>query len=562
MRYRLCSFLAVALMMNLSGSSGARPGPKDSLSRQSFQSLDDLLEYISDDWGNLKRSLSDCRTYEDVKTEGEPAVYLPAGVANPRALEEMQKQCNVLVKRLPEKITESDASRIRPHGLLYLEHPYIVPGGQFNEMYGWDSYFIIRGLLRSGRRDLAKGMVENFFYEIEHYGGVLNANRTYYLGRSQPPFLTSMILAVYDAESAAGQANTQWLERAYQFAVRDYEQWTREPHLAGDTGLSRYFDDGDGPVPEIMGDPSDYYRGVARYFLLHEGENSPHLVKVGSERQGLTVGPIFELSTCEPTSPGTSEGDCGPAGRFALSADYYKGDRSMRESGFDVTFRFGPYGAETHHFAPVCLNSLLYQTEKDLERISGLLGRESDRQSWAHKASDRRDKMQKYFWNARRGLFFDYDFIARQQSSYEYATTFYPLWTGSASVEQARAVVRNLGLFEQPGGIVMSRFNSKAQWDYPYGWAPVNLLAIEGVERYGYHQDADRITEKFLSMVFDNFRREHTIREKYDVVERSSQTHIGAGYATNETGFGWTNGAFLELLHQSPPELVARLRKE
>ena len=184
------------------------------------------------------------------------------------------------VLRLPSNISEQQAGAILPHGLLYLPNPYVVPGGQFNEMYGWDSYFIIRGLLRDDHRDLAKGIVENFFYEIQHYGGVLNANRTYYLGRSQPPFLSSMILAVYEADHAAGQADRAWLEKAYGFAVKDHDQWTRAPHLAGDTGLSRYFDEGDGPVPEIMGDPSDYYRGVAHYFLVHEGEQGPHLAKV------------------------------------------------------------------------------------------------------------------------------------------------------------------------------------------------------------------------------------------------------------------------------------------
>src|ERR1035438_10813304 len=97
-----------------------------------------------------------------------------------------------------------------------------------NEMYGWDSYFIIRGLLRDHHQDLAKGMVENFFFEIEHYGGVLNANRTYYLTRSQPPFLSSMILAVYDAEVAEGKPDPSWLEKGYRFALRDYEQWNQK----------------------------------------------------------------------------------------------------------------------------------------------------------------------------------------------------------------------------------------------------------------------------------------------------------------------------------------------
>jgi alpha,alpha-trehalase len=524
--------------------------------QESFESLDDILQYISEDWDNLKRSLMDCKTYADVKISTDAVLYLPAGAANP-AMSAAMKKCDVRVLELPAKVTEDQVGKIRPHGLLYLPNPYDVPGGQFNEMYGWDSYFIIMGLLRNHRLDLAKGMVENFLYEIQHYGGVLNGNRTYYLGRSQPPFLSSMILAVYEAERLAGQANSQWLERAYRFAVRDYEQWNRAPHLAGDTGLSRYFDEGKGPVPEIMGDPSDYYRGVAHFFLMHEGRQSPHLVKASSLAE-----PASEVWICDrPLSP-VAGAECPPEDRLGLSADFYKGDRAMRESGFDVTFRFGPYGAETHHFAPVCLNSLLYKTEKDLEQMSTTLGKKEDARRWATKAAERREQMLKYFWDERRGLFFDYNFETRARSSYEYATAFYPLWAGLASNEQARAAAANLRLFEEPGGLAMSRYESQAQWDYPYGWAPIHLLAIEGLRRYGFQGDADRISEKFLSMVLENFRTDHTLREKYDVVNRSSSTHIVAGYSQNVTGFGWTNGVFVELLHQSPAELVARLKKD
>jgi len=469
----------------------------------------------------------------------------------------MQKRCKVRLAHLPAKITEDEASQIRPYGLLYLPHPYDVPGGQFNEMYGWDSYFIIRGLLRDHRLDFAKGMLENFFYEIQHYGGVLNGNRTYYLGRSQPPFLSSMILAVYEADQVAGQADSSWLERAYRFAVQDYEQWNQGTHRAGDTGLSRYFDEGQGPVPEIMGDPSNYYRGVAHFFLMHEGRQSPHLVKAGS-----LAGLDSEVWICDRGSSEAGGSDCPAADRLGLSADSYKGDRAMRESGFDVSFRFGPYGTETHHFAPVCLNSLLYKTETDLERISNMLGRNEDARRWTAKAAERRERMLKYFWDKGRKLFFDYNFETGERSSYEYATTFYPLWAGFASEEQAGAVAANLPLFEEPGGLVMSRYESQAQWDYPYGWAPIHLLAIEGLRRYGYNRDADRITEKFLSMVLENFRTDHTLREKYNVVTRSSETHIAAGYSQNVTGFGWTNGVFLELLHEAPVELVERLRRE
>jgi alpha,alpha-trehalase len=106
-----------------------------------------------------------------------------------------------------------------------------------------------------------------------------------------------------------------------------------------------------------------------------------------------------------------------------------------------------------------------------------------------------------------------------------------------------------LGRFERPGGIMTSTFVSGSQWDAPYGWAPLQLLAIEGLRRYGYQQDASRIQGKFLSLVLEVFEARGTIVEKYDVVRRSSDVSAGLrfGYGSNEIGFGWTNGVFLEL---------------
>ena len=519
--------------------------------------LDDILNYISTTWDTLTRTMSQCKSLEDAKTDNEPVLYLPADMAIPPSITELQRTCRIRIEHLPAIITgpgQIDPSKIRTHGLLYLENPYVVPGGQFNEMYGWDSYFIIRGLLRDHRADLAKGMLENFFFEIQHYGGVLNANRTYYLTRSQPPFLSSMIMAVYESRTSAGALDSRWLERAYQFAVRDYEQWNEQPHLAGDTRLSRYFDRGEGPVPEIMGDPSHYYRGVTYFFLSHGGSYDSYLVRADeAKRPAQTIpGPQFPVFVCEGELASPNKQDCASPYPVGLNADFYKGDRSLRESGFDVTFRFGPFGAETHHYAPVCLNSLLYKTEKDLERMSTLLGHPEQARSWRTKAAERQRRMVKYLWDGNRGLFFDYNFGTHKRSMYEYATTFYPLWAGLASEAQARAVVQNLHLFEQPGGIATSLTETHAQWDFPYGWAPIQLLAVEGLRRYGYNVEADRISGEFLATVLENFTREHNIREKYNVVTRSSETHIVEGYSQNVTGFGWTNGVFLELLHESP----------
>ena len=522
--------------------------------------------------------MNECVSVVDPKIKVAPVLYLPADVAEPPAVHQLAADCKVRVEHLPleiHRLGEIDTGTIQPHGLLYLPDKYVVPGGRFNEMYGWDSYFIIRGLLRAGRIDLARGMVNNFFFEIEHYGAMLNANRTYYLTRSQPPFVSSMFVDVYRAMEEAKKNNSShdrakdnhadedhaWLERAYADLDKDYGMWTRDPHLAGQTGLSRYYDFGDGPPAEALQDESGFYRKVAQYFFLHPAEARDYVVETNSGSAQPVAGAPYSLQVCD-VSATMARGGCEKAKEFKLSADYYKGDRSIRESGFDVSFRFGPFGAATHHYAPVCLNSLLYKTEKDLEQVSLWLGHADDAKKWNQRAEARKQLISRYLWNQEQGLFFDYNFQNGRMSDYRYASTFYPLWAGLATPEQAKAVAGNLKIFDRPGGLPMSTFESGAQWDLPYGWGNIEMLAIDGLRRYGFNADADHVSYEFLSTVAENFRRDGNIREKYNVASRSSEAHVELGYEMNVVGFGWTNAAFLELLHGLPKEMVDRLEQE
>lgn len=530
------------------------------------QGLEPILDYISKSWETLTRSMEECTTVVDPKLAENSVLYLPAEMTVPASVTEMQKRCHIQVKSLPEKITQPgqiDPSKLDPQGLLYLEHKYVVPGGRFNEMYGWDTYFIVRGLVRAGRLDMAKRMIDNFLFEIEHYGTILNANRSYYLSRSQPPFLTSMILSLYQAEKAAGHEDKKWLERAYGYAAKDYEMWVHEPHLAGDTGLSRYFDHGDVPAPESLKDETDHYRRVAAYFLMHPELDRGYLDREPiSKPNGNGVGKHYAVEVCEQPVKDAAKPNCEDAEGVTLSREFYRGDRSMRESGFDVSFRFGPHGAGTHHYAPVCLNSLLYKYEKDMETMSAMLGRPKDAATWKQRAEARGKNIQKYLWDAEQGMFFDWDLHHKERSTYVYITTFYPLWAGVATKEQAAAIMKNLGKLEQPGGLVMSPYESEGQWDFPYAWAPTQLVAIDGMRKYGFNADADRISYNFLSMIAANFRHDGTIREKYNAVTRSSETAVKAGYNINVVGFGWTNAVFLEFLHQLPQTQVEKLAAE
>ncbi len=176
-----------------------------------------ILAYIDSGWNDLSRSMTDCKSLIDPKVTTAPILYLPAGMAVLSAVASVHQQCKIEVRNLPRKITHMGDVRVAEipdEGLLYLPNPYVVPGGRFNEMYGWDSYFIILGLVEDKHTDLARDMVENFFFEIENYGAILNANRTYYFTRSQPPFLTSMIREVYEHPTGKPLSKA-WLAKAY-----------------------------------------------------------------------------------------------------------------------------------------------------------------------------------------------------------------------------------------------------------------------------------------------------------------------------------------------------------
>ena len=482
--------------------------------------------YVEASWTTLTRSLRDlpeaARDPKMPRAPGEPwPIYLAPTEDRARVRAALRR---LLGRRLSAiELRTLPRGEIAPgeHGLLYLPHPYVVPGGRFNEMYGWDSYFIQVGLLRDGRLALARSMAENFLYEVEHYGTILNANRTYYLTRSQPPFLTAMVWAVYERTR-----DRAWLRRAVPAIERYYRYWTTEPHLVPGPGrgLSRYFDLGEGPAPEVVAAERDaegrtHYDRVREYYRTHEVTDYDESLYYDAGADRLT--PLF-----------------------------YRGDRSMRESGFDPSNRFGPFGVDAVHYVPVCLNALLYRMEVEAARIMSELGEQAQAARWRERAAVRKARIDELLWDEAAGVYFDYNFRTGRRRPYLFATTFYPLWVGLASAKQAARVRASLDRLEAPGGLLTSLERTGSQWDAPFGWAPLQLVAVEGLRRYGYHADADRLATKFIALVTKEFEEHGAILEKYDVVRRESDVAAGIrfGYSSNEIGFGWTNAVFIELV--------------
>lgn len=490
-----------------------------------------ILEYIKQTWAVLTRSNKDlAKAAVDPKfrpeADGRWPVYVPRSDDLQLVEEGLRREMpaagfkTIDIRQLPE-----DPDSLREQGLLYLPYPYVVPGGRFNEMYGWDSFFIEVGLLRDGELKLAKDMADNFLYQVKNYGKVLNANRTYYLSRSQPPFLTQMVLGVYKKTQ-----DRKWLEDAEPEIEKYYRLWATEPHLTPETQLSRYYDLGEGPAPEVVSAERDaegrtHYDLVKQYFKTHE-------------ITAYDVNQYYDRNTDQ------------------LTMLFYKGDRSMRESGFDPSNRFGPFNIDIIHYDPVCLNSLLYLMEMQTAEILETLGRRDDAGAWRKRADERAQRINRLMWDPKDGLYYDYDFGNKRVRHYPFLTTFYPLWAGFATKEQAARVEKNLSLFEKPGGLQTSTYVSGNQWDAPFGWAPLQMIAVQGLRRYGYTDDAERISMKFLSLVRREFLKQGYIVEKYDVVAGGSNVsaQIHYGYSANQAGFGWTNAVFTTLYDELKPE--------
>jgi alpha,alpha-trehalase len=505
-----------------------------------------IRSYIANGWDTLSRSMAECKSVADLKVQGTPVLYLPADLPTPPAVAEMHDTCHVDIRHLPRTIHhigEVRPSELPVEGLLYLPNRYVVPGGRFNEMYGWDSYFIILGLVHDGRNDLARGMVENFFFEIEEYGAILNANRTYFFTRSQPPFLSSMVREVYEHPAAGSKPDLKWLGRAYALTQRDYALWTSPEHQAGPTGLARYHDLGEGPVPE-MADDASYYPDVIRWLLAHPRDHPEYLVDGPTDPTPAQTATLAKTSCDVATSHVCAR---AVVDGHRLSAAYYRSDRTMRESGFDTSFRFGPFSGSTEDYAPVCLNSLLYKYEQDMAYFATLLGRAREAAEWSRRATARQEAIDRYLWDAEQGLYLDYNFATGKRSSYHFISTFYPLWSGVASPQQAKSVQTHLALFERSGGLATSDYESGVQWDLPFGWAPTNWLSVSGLDRYGYHDDAARIARDFSQAILDNFLHDGTIREKYNVADGSANVKVAAGYKSNVVGFGWSNAVYLKM---------------
>ncbi len=398
--------------------------------------------------------------------------------------------------------------------LLPLDRPYVVPGGRFSEIYYWDSYFIMLGLAQDGRLDLARDTLANFASLIDRFGHVPNGNRSYYLSRSQSPFFSLMVELI---------------------AAHD-----------GDAVFVKY-------LPELEAE-YDYWMDGAE--TLAPGSAYRHAVRLPD---GVLLNRYWD-DRAAPRDESYRE-DVETAQRANRAAEeVYRDLRAGAESGWDFSSRWLEDGRNlwtirTTAIAPLDLNVEMVHLEQTLAKAFRLKGEAAEAQRYEALAKSRSAAIRRLMWNPKGGFFADYLWPEGRQSAVLSAATAVPLAFGIATPEQAHAVADTLRrTLLEPGGLGTTLTESGQQWDRPNGWAPLQYLAIEGLNAYGERYLAHDIAERWIRKNIQGYALASALVEKYDV-EHSAGASGGGGRGGEyslQVGFGWTNGVLAKLMAEYP----------
>ena len=404
----------------------------------------------------------------------------------------------------PTLVRKSDVAEANS-SLLPLPKTYVVPGGRFREIYYWDSYFTMLGLAVSNHYDLIEDMLDNFKYLIDTYGHIPNGNRTYYLGRSQPPYFALMVSLLHD------KMGDRIYKKYYSAMQKEYNWWmngeekatTALPYrrvvkLADGSIMNRYFDDVKAPRQESY---------------------------------------IQDVETAK-----AYKGTDGMA---------YTNLRAGAESGWDFSSR---WFADTEHIAtiettniaPVDLNCLLFAYENILSKAATAEGLQSKSNNYQQRAAKRKAAILAHCWSNESHYFFDYQFKDKHTTNRWSLAGVLPLFTDIASAEQAKGVKINIEQrFLKDGGVVTTPYHTHQQWDAPNGWAPLQYLTIKGLANYHFDTTAKTIATRWMSVNETVYANTGKMLEKYNVED----IHLpsGGGEYPTQDGFGWSNGVYLKL---------------
>jgi alpha,alpha-trehalase len=402
--------------------------------------------------------------------------------------------------RLWDVLKREADTPVNGSSLLALPNAYIVPGGRFREIYYWDSYFTMLGLQESNRYDMIENMIKNFAYLISQYGHIPNGNRTYYLSRSQPPYFSMMLELL--AEKKGNMVYALYkdaLQKEYDYWMDKTAATKHVVQMAGGEILNRYYDQSARPRQESF----------------------------------------YEDSTLGTTYSGDKN-------------SLYRNLRSCAESGWDFSTRWFADGQslasiQVTDLVPVDLNCLLYHLELTLAKSYKETGNLLQQNYYNQLAEKRKSAINKYCFNTEDNWYYDYNILQNGLSKEKTIAGTTPLFFNVAPKDVAKKLADAAQKdFLKAGGFATTLKNSGQQWDAPNGWAPLQFIAIKGLDNYGLTDIAKEAATRWVQLNIKVYKSTGKLMEKYNVED----THLkaGGGEYPSQDGFGWTNGVLLKLM--------------
>jgi alpha,alpha-trehalase len=393
--------------------------------------------------------------------------------------------------------------------LIPLPNSYIIPGGRFREIYYWDSYFTMQGLLTCGMINIVQNMLDNFVYQIKNFGHIPNGNRVYYLSRSQPPFFAVMVDSV-----SKYKKDKNWQLKYLDPIETEYNYWMK--------GENKRLKIGEASAKVFRVEDN---KVLNRYF------DTEYVPREESFTEDVMVA-----------------GKLGKKDRSVL----YNNIRAAAESGWDFSSRWFEDEISlskciASEIIPVDLNCLLYLYERKLSEMYSMKNMKLQSEKYLIKSIQRRDLINRIFWDKDRYFYFDYNLKNKKTTRTFSLAACYPLFFEIADSERAASVANTIEKkFLKPGGVITTLNHTGQQWDAPNGWAPLQHITINGLRNYGFNNLANEIKSRWLRLNTNVFDRTKKMFEKYNVEDISLSA--GGGEYPLQDGFGWTNGVAIALL--------------
>ncbi|KAJ8764845.1 hypothetical protein K2173_010310 [Erythroxylum novogranatense] len=511
-------YIDLSLKFNLSTTKEAFDGlPRAETGAVPVRNLDNFISKYFDDPG------SDLLHHEPSDFVAEPEGFLPK-VENPQ-VRAWALEVHSLWQNLSRQVSDKVRRRPDMHTLLPLPEPAIIPGSRFREIYYWDSYWVIRGLLASKMYDTAKAIVNNLISLLHEYGYVLNGARTYYTNRSQPPLLSSMVSEIYNRTG-----DLELIKKALPALVSEYQFWNSDIHEV------------------TIQDAHGFKHSLSRYYAMW---NKPR-----------------------PESSVLDEKSASKFSTVTEKQQIYRELASTAESGWDFSTRWMKNSSDlssllTTSILPVDLNVFLLKMELDIAFLASSTGDKSIAERFLKASKARKTAINSIFWNAEERQWLDYwltDYtdtackehhmwLACNQNRNAFPSNFFPLWihlfnSDTILVETVTKSLKSSGLLNA-GGIATSLTNSGQQWDFPNGWPPVQHIVVEGLIRSSSQEArslAEEMAMRWIRANYAVYKKTGAMHEKLDV-QKCGQFGGGGEYAP-QTGFGWSNGVVLAFLEE------------